>query len=61
MLAKQKLEDFEDQCKTCISRAFQSAGATRASDEWIAADMIMNLNQRNSEHTKYGFPSESVP
>lgn len=57
-LAAQKLEDFGKSYKEYITRAFQSPDSTTASEEWIAADTILRLKQRDSEHTKYVFLSK---
>lgn len=60
-LAVQKLEDFRKSYKEYITRAFHSPDSTRAPEEWIAADTIISLERRDSEHLKYGFLSKIRP
>lgn len=59
--ATQKLEDFGTSYKEYITRAFHSPDSTRAPEEWIAADTIISLERRDSEHLKYGFLTEIRP
>lgn len=54
-VTKQKLDDFEKLYKAYITRTSQAIDSRRASQDWIAADTILSLTRRNSEHTKYVF------
>lgn len=54
-LAEKRLDDLKKLLEEYIKRAFQSPDSTQAPEEWIAADMILNLERRRSEHSKCGF------